>query len=101
MLEAQQQVQEITDARQKNSTVVERHEDNENMLDDPQIIGEAKSAMHDMIGLQDNDTLTLDKRIDMLNSDQKRIFNNVKKHLVHQRKHELKQCKCNDFKPQR
>ena len=56
---------------------------------DPQPLGEAKSAMQDVHDMKDkSDDLTLDDRVKMLNDDQRRIFDNIKAHLFHQIKHE-------------
>ena len=38
----------------------------------------------------------VDERVSMLNHDQKRIFDNVKAHFLHQKIHEANQCSC-DF----
>ena len=55
--------------------------------------------MNDMceINAKSND-LTLQERIAMLNADQKRIFDKVAHHLLHQKEHEEEKCKC-DIKP--
>ena len=60
-------------------SVVEKH-------NDPELPGEAKSAMNDMceINAKSND-LTLQERIAILNADQKRIFDKVAHHLLHQK----------------
>ena len=44
--------------------------------------------------------LTLEMRVAMLNSDKSRIFDNVKSHLLHQKRHDEGKYKC-DFKPLR
>ena len=44
--------------------------------------------------------LTLHERVMMLNADQRRIYDNVKNHLLHQLQHEAEECSC-DFKPLR
>jgi len=41
----------------------------------------------------------LEEKIHMLNSDQRRIFNTIRKHLEHQRLHELNECTCLDRTP--
>ena len=74
--------------------------------DEPQLLGEANSAMNDLMDLNANDTdnksnqLSLEERVSMLNVDQKRIFENVKSHLVHQKQHKAGVCNC-DHKPLR
>jgi len=45
--------------------------------------------------------LSLESRVAMLNTDQRRIFENVKSHLLHQQQHEEKKCHCSDLKPLR
>ena len=42
---------------------------------DPQLMGEAKTAMKEVVEMNNSDTLTLEDRITMLNDDQRRIFN--------------------------
>ena len=37
----------------------------------------------------------------MLNADQRRVFDSVKTHLLHERSHENNKCSCNDLKPLR
>lgn len=53
-----------------------------------QVIGEAKSAMDDMIGLQqdnnDADKLNLEERVAKLNVNQKKNLQQYKNHLMHQ-----------------
>ena len=52
----------------------------------PQLPGEAKSVMHDIIDLKaihTTDQLGLDERVAMLNGDQRRIYNSVMNHLHH------------------
>ncbi len=54
------------------------------------------------LDMNDNvcDMLSLEDRVGMLNADQRRIFDNMKIHLLYQRQHEADQCHC-DFKPLR
>ena len=35
----------------------------------------------------------------MLNADQKRVYDRITGHLLHQQKHEDSQCQCSDLKP--
>ena len=98
MLEAAANVIKINEAREadgKDEKVNEK--DN-----DPQLIGEAKTAMIDVVSMNisSSDKLTLEDRVSMLNNNQKRVFDNVKTHLVHQKCHEDNQCSC-DIKPMR
>jgi ATP-dependent DNA helicase PIF1 len=72
-------------------------------VDDPQLTGEAKTAMHDMADIIINhsfDQLTLE-RMAMLNADQRCIFDAVQSHLMHQKQHETSECQCDDLKPLR
>ena len=64
--------------------------------DDPQVEGEAKAAMQDVVDMNVNaaDTMTLEERVDMLNADQRRIFEKVKSHFLHQQLHEGNKCQC-------
>ena len=76
ILDAQSKVKEINDARQADGEQrMVNKEDN-----DPQLMGEAKNAMHDMADMiisHTSDQLGLDDRVTMLNGDQKRIFDRV------------------------
>ena len=52
------------------------------------VLGEAITAMHDVFDMNAitcND-FTLEERVAMLNADQRRIFENVKAHLLHRQK---------------
>ena len=52
-------------------------------------------------GLYEASDLLLDDHLtSMLNADQKRIYNRVNAHLVHHKRHEDSECKC-DLKPLR
>ena len=100
MLAAESHIKKINEARHKASTdeKVECQEDG----DGPQCTGEAKSAMDDALGMSVNppNKLDLHTRVAMLNADQKRIFDHVKEHILHQRRHEDVVCQC-DIKPLR
>ena len=97
MLKAKANLKAIREARQtdgKKEVVVEKH-------NDPELPGEAKSAMNDTCEINANaksDDLALEERIAMLNADQKRIFDKVAHHLLHQKEHEEGKCKC-EIKP--
>ena len=67
----------------------------------PQLLGEAKTAMKEIFDMNVNagSALSLDDRVDMLNADQRRVFDNIKSHLVHQANHENGKCQCSDLKP--
>ena len=52
----------------------------------PQLPGEAKSAMHDIIDMMathSSDQLGLDERVAMFNGDQRRIYDSAMNHLHH------------------
>ena len=54
--------------------------------------------MQDVVDMHDNaaaDTITLEERVDMLNADQRRVFEKVKSHFLHQQLHEGNKCQCN------
>ncbi len=65
-------------------------------------MGEAKTAMDYVLDMNDNscDNISLEDRVAMLNANQRRIFEHVKEHLLHQQQHEANQCHC-DLKPLR
>ena len=97
ILEAQSTVKDINEARQADGAEQQVSKDD----NDPQLIGEAKSAMHDMLDIMDShssDKPSLE--VSMLNADQKRIYDRVNAHLVHYKRHEYDECKC-DLKPLR
>ena len=52
------------------------------------------------MNISSSDKLTLEDRVSMLNNDQKRVIENVKTHLVHQKWYEDNKCSC-DIKPMR
>ena len=97
MLAAASNVKKINDARQKDGEEEKVEED-----DDPQLIGEAKTAMTDVLTMNVNssDKLSVEERVAMLNDDQRRVFDTVKGHLFHQKCHEQNECSC-DIKPVR
>ena len=90
---AQSNVRQINEARQAEGQEEKVSKDD----DDPQLIGEAKMAMNDVVDLDMNpcSELSLEDRVAMLNGDQRRTFDNVKTHLLHQQCHE---SSC-DLKP--
>ena len=95
MLAAASNVKKINDARQKEGQEEKVEED-----DDPQLIGEANTAMTDVLTMNVNssDKLSVEERVAMLNDDQRRVFDTVKGHLLHQKHHEQNECSC-DIKP--
>ena len=56
--------------------------------------------MNDVVdlGTHSYSNLRIEDRVAMLNGDQRRIFDNVKAHLLHQQCHEINECSC-DLKP--
>ena len=96
MLKAQSNIKKINEARQANG--IEEKVNKED--DDPQLLGEAKTAMKEVVEINANnsDTLTLEDRITMLNDYQRRIFDKMKYHLFHQKQHEDNECQS-EFKP--
>ena len=97
MLAARSNVQKINAARQKEGEEKSVEED-----DDPQLIGEAKTAMTDVltVNVNSSDKLSVEERVAMLNDDQRRVFATVKAHLLHQKCHEQSDGSC-DIKPVR
>ena len=65
----------------------------------PTVCGEAISAMQDVENLTIDTGLSLEERDAMLNADQRLVFDNIKRHLLHQRDHEQGKCSCNNIKP--
>ena len=97
---ANENVQKINEARQveqENVTVPEPVEENEG----PEVAGEATSALHSVVDLQQNDESgpSFDDLVSSLSVDQSCIFRHVKDHLEHQVRHESGACKCSDWKP--
>ena len=89
ILEAQSNLKDIKDARAAN-----KDDDNDKMEDDePQLMGQIKDAMNDFNEMDSGSTLTLQQRESMLNADQKRIFDNVKSHLLNQLEYEKQSAK--------
>ena len=97
-LEALSNVKKINEARQADGKEEEVSKED----DEPQLIGEAKTAMNDVLDMNTNssDKLSLEERVGMLNDGQRRIFENIKTHLYHQQRHEANDCSC-ELKPLR
>ena len=98
MLQVRANIKKINDARQADG---EEHKISK-QDDDPQLMGEARTAMKELFNMNAHpaDTLSLEQRVDMLNTDQRRIFDKVKGHLLHQQQHEANECSC-DLTPLR
>ena len=60
-------------------------------------MGEMRAAMKELFDMNTNpaDTLSLEQRVAMLNTDQRHVFDKVKAHFLHQKKHEAKKSACN------
>ena len=99
MLKARETLKNINDARQADPA--ERLDNKED--DDPHIQGEAKSAMKDIVDINTKKCgdLPLEERVNMLNADQRRVYDNVHSHMLHEKQHEDGQCKCNKIEPLR
>ena len=97
MLQAHRMIHKIDEARQANTDASVQTEHR----DEPNVVGEAKAAMHGVQEMQAScvDGLMLDRRIPMLNNDQERIFKQVSDHLKHQHRHENSLCQCTQFQP--
>ena len=96
-LEALANVKKINEARQADGEEEQISKED----DEPQLIGEAKTAMNDVLDMNTNSSnqLNLEERVAMLNDDQRRVFENIKAHLHHQQRHEGNECSCEHFKP--
>jgi len=92
MLEAKNNLRAINEARRENDAPKYDHKED----DDPQLPGQAKSAMEDMLDMntKSGNDLTLEERVKMLNLDQRKIFDAVSNHLLHQKQHEDRKCDC-------
>ena len=97
ILKAREALKKINDAREANN---DNEGTNKEDHDEPELLGQAKSAMLDALHMNAKkpDKLTLQERVMMLNSDQRRIFERVKDHLLHQVQHEADECNC-EFEP--
>ena len=89
MLKAQSKVHKINENRAENEVTAKDEKEQQEGVDIP---GVAAAAMDDV---RDCDAA----RIQMLNADQRRIFNNVNDHLMHQYRHEQGECNCNTLNP--
>ena len=102
MLIARERVQHINEARrarEEHVTMVPGPEEDDH---GPHVAGEATSAMNNVVDLhQNNDTegLLLEELVQSLDTDQARVYEQVKSHLKHQLKHEKKDCHCTDLQP--
>ena len=62
----------------------------------PQVLGEATTAMKDVVEMcmKVDDSLPYEKRVSMLNADQRCVFDGVSDYLNHLKDHEAEQCSC-------
>ena len=90
MLEAQSNIKQINEARLASGP----EESVNKSHDDPQLMGEAKTAMNDVFDMNVNSCnhRSLEERVAMLNANQRRMFG------FNQQQHEANECHC-DFKP--
>ena len=86
MLAAKVSVTAINEAR--NADGVEEKIDTADD-DQPQLLSEAKSAMKD-VAVKQTSMLSVEERMAMLKVDQRRVFDNIKAHLLHQEQHDSK-----------
>ena len=94
MLNARATVRSINEARKECAVPEEEKKEEEGGM---QLVGEAKSAMQDLQDLDanpPNNNLTLEERVDMLNVDQRRVYDNISDHLNHHKAHEDGKCQC-------
>jgi len=97
--QAQKKTKQINEYRHADQSEVSKEDDNNDH--ELAIPAEIESAMQDFNEVQCDtiDEQSLEVKINMLNSEQRRIFNTISKHLQHQRSHELHECSCLDRKP--
>ena len=80
MLKAQQKLKAISDARKSD---VADEKPSRELENDPQLLGEAKSAMQDVHDMKDkSDDVTLDDRVKMLNDDHMAVRSALVDHMV-------------------
>ena len=101
MIEAQATVKRINEARgQNNVTSDDKDKEEDKEEDGPHFQGEPKPDLSDATSLTTPppDKLDLQTRIDMLNADQRKVFDKLRDNFLHQKKHEDGQCQC-EIKP--
>ena len=96
MLKANESVQKINEAKQAEITAGDPLEEQD---DGPQVMGEATAAMNDAFDLHQNDDTgpSLNELVSSLNTDQSRVFRQVKSHLEHQAMDARKTCMCHNL----
>ena len=57
-------------------------------------MGEVRAAMKELFDMNTNqpDTLSLEQKVAMLNTDQRRVFDKVRARFLHQKEHEANKC---------
>ena len=96
MLEAAKKRREISEARKADKEDPPKKEEDED--EGPQVKG--KSRFEEPLNLDQNvDSLHLDTRVSMLNSDQHRVYQKITNHLLHDLDHENGVCTCTNLKP--
>ena len=102
MLIARERVQQINEARrdgEEDATTEPAQEDDDN---GPEVAGEATLAMNDVDDFHqnsDSEGPSLEELVQSLNTNQARVYEQVKSHLKHQLKHKKKECHCADLQP--
>ena len=93
MMKAQSMVKDINEAREADGVEEKINKEDDN----PQLLGQAKSAMQDVcdMNVKNKNPLALHERVDMLSANQRRIFGNVNTLLHYQQQHETNKCACN------
>ena len=101
MMKARSMVKDINEATEADGVEEKINPEDDN----PQLLGQANLAMQDVFDMnkKNKNPLTLHERVDMLNAnqrrifdnaDQRRIFDNANTHLQHQQQHEINKCVC-------
>ena len=100
MLKAQSKIHEINEHRAATEKICSKKDDPDES-EGMQLAGEAQAAMNDVrdMDIGEVDGFDLKERIQKLNSDQLRVFENISGHLYHQWQHEQGLCHCNTLKP--
>ena len=101
MIEAQATVKRINEAREQNNVTSDDKDKEDDMEENgPQFQGEPKPDLSDATSLitPPPDKLDLQTRVDMLNADQRKVFDTLRDQFLHQKKHEDGQCQC-EIKP--
>ena len=60
---------------------------------------EASSYKQKINEARKENPIKLATRVSMLNVDQRRVYELITKHLLHEQQHELNQCQCSNLNP--